>query len=533
MSQLSASPTAEEAAAFCIRIVEQTHPYAAAYKPNSAFFEAFGSAGFDALMKVMKSIPTDIPIILDNKRGDIDTTAQAYASASFDIFDASAVTLSPYMGWDSVQPFVTGKFSHKGAFILCKTSNPSSKDLQEQKMANGEYIYQSVAKLCNSWNETQIVAQGGPCVGLVAGATDIPALTAVRIACPDAWILCPGVGAQGGDAPTVCGVGLRKDGSGLLVSVSRGISKAPDMAKASLELRDEINAIRESYLLSVTSATNDKAEELLPYQKEFIEFAVGKNVLQFGTFKLKSGRMSPYFFNAGLFCCGQSMMSLSRFYAMAIRQSGVQFDVIFGPAYKGIPLATSVAMAWYQLYGESKDITYNRKEAKDHGEGGQLVGASMSGRRVLVVDDVITAGTAIRESVDILRIAGAHLAAVAVMLDRQEKATDTSTHSAIQVCFVLLLGRTYLLLSYSCILTYHYNLLHPLTHNLNNFAYIWIIQQVEQEYGIPVLSIVRLKNLVAYVQNAAKANVTQAQAGGEDNLLQRIQEYRSQYGVEY
>lgn len=350
-------------------------------------------------------------------------------------------------------------------------------------MVNGEFMYESVAKLCNTWNVTQTAAHGWPCVGLVAGATDIPALRAVRAAAPDAWILCPGVGAQGGDAPTVCGVGLRKsDGSGLLVSVSRGISKAADMAKASIEVRDEINTIRTAFMAQ--NAANAGEGELLPFQREFIEFAVSKNVLQFGTFKLKSGRLSPYFFNAGLFCCGQSMMALSRFYAMSIRQSGVEFDVIFGPAYKGIPLATAVGMAWFQLYGESKDICYNRKEAKDHGEGGQLVGASMGGRRVLVVDDVITAGTAIRESVEILRHANGQLAAVAVMLDRQEKATDTSTESA--------------------------------------------IQQVEKEYSIPVLSIVRLKNLVAYVhQSAASAS---AEAG---DLLQRIQDYRSQYGVEY
>jgi orotidine 5'-phosphate decarboxylase subfamily 2 len=131
VSQL-AEPTADEAASFCIKIIEQTHPYAAAYKPNSAFFEAFGAKGFEALLKVIKAIPADIPVILDNKRGDIDTTAQAYASSSFDIFNASAVTLSPYMGWDSVQPFVTGKYADKGVFVLCKTSNPSSKDLQDK-----------------------------------------------------------------------------------------------------------------------------------------------------------------------------------------------------------------------------------------------------------------------------------------------------------------------------------------------------------------------------------------------------------------
>jgi uridine monophosphate synthetase len=202
VSQLSVK-TAEEAAAFCIKIIEQTHPYAAAFKPNSAFFEAFGAKGFEALISVMKSIPADIPIILDNKRGDIDTTAQAYASAAYDVFDATAVTLSPYMGWDSVQPFVTGKYANKAAFVLCKTSNPSSNDLQNRKLTTGETLFESVAQLCNSWNDKQKQSTGSPCVGLVAGATDIPALKAVRAAAPDVWILCPGVGAQGGDAQVI------------------------------------------------------------------------------------------------------------------------------------------------------------------------------------------------------------------------------------------------------------------------------------------------------------------------------------------
>jgi orotate phosphoribosyltransferase len=272
------------------------------------------------------------------------------------------------------------------------------------------------------------------------------------------------------------------------VSVSRGISKATDMAAAAIEVRDEINACRAQFLAARAGSSASAAateSELLAYQKEFIEFAVGANVLQFGSFKLKSGRISPYFFNAGLFCSGQSLLSLGRFYAMAIKQSGIEFDVIFGPAYKGIPLATAVALSWCQLYGESKDICYNRKEVKDHGEGGQLVGASMKGRRVLVVDDVITAGTAIRESVDILKAAEANLAAVVVSLDRQEKASDTAAESA--------------------------------------------IQQVESEFGIPVLSIVRLKHLVSYVKSAAASK-----AGAEsDDLLQRIEQYRAQYGVNY
>jgi orotate phosphoribosyltransferase len=217
------------------------------------------------------------------------------------------------------------------------------------------------------------------------------------------------------------------------------------------------------------------------YQADFINLALTKNVLQFGQFTLKSGRVSPYFFNAGLFCCGRSMHLLSRFYAQAVRASGVSFDVIFGPAYKGIPLAASIAAAWYDLFGESKDYCYNRKEAKDHGEGGTLVGASMQGKRVLVVDDVITAGTAIRECVDTLNAHKANIVAVTVSLDRQEKANDTCNESAIQM--------------------------------------------VEKDFNFPVISIVRLNHLITYVMQSGDSDVM--------THLENILQYRLTYGVEY
>jgi len=477
ISQLK-EPTPEAALSFCINIINETHPYAAAFKPNSAFFEAFGSSGFEALTKVINAIPKDIPIILDCKRGDIDTTAQAYATYAYDIFQSSAVTLSPYMGWDSVQPFVTGNYENRGAFILCKTSNPSSKDLQDLKLLSGQLLYEKVASICSKWNDDSYSKGNGPCVGLVVGATDLLALENIRKLNSNAWILCPGVGAQGGDAMDVCNVGLRSDASGLLVSVSRGISKASNMSKAAEELRDDINKCRTIYI-EKSKQSQIQQLDLEEYQKSFIQFALSRNVLQFGSFKLKSGRISPYFFNAGLFCDGQSMRELSRSYAIAIRRTGIQFDVIFGPAYKGIPLATAVAVAWFDLYGENKDVSYNRKEAKDHGEGGVLVGATIEGKRVLIVDDVITAGTAIREAVDILNIAKANIIGVTVALDRQEKATDTSTTSA--------------------------------------------IQEVEKEYGFPVISIVQLKHLVAFASTDKS----------EGQYLNSILEYRQRYGVQY
>ena len=156
------------------------------------------------------------------------------------------------------------------------------------------------------------------------------------------------------------------------------------------------------------------------YQLTFVDLALRRNALRFGSFTLKSGRESPYFFNAGLFSDGESLATLGRCYAAAIAASGLGFDMLFGPAYKGIPLATATAVALYAAHGRNVAFAFNRKEAKDHGEGGRLVGAPLAGR-VLIVDDVITAGTAVRESLELIRQAGAQPVGVALILDRQER----------------------------------------------------------------------------------------------------------------
>jgi orotate phosphoribosyltransferase len=160
------------------------------------------------------------------------------------------------------------------------------------------------------------------------------------------------------------------------------------------------------------------------YQLQFIDLALARDALRFGNFKLKSGRESPYFFNAGLFADGASMAALARCYAAAIMRSGIEFDMVFGPAYKGIPLATALAIALAEHHGRNVPYAFNRKEAKDHGEGGSIVGTPLRGR-ILIVDDVITAGTAVRESLSLIRAAGAQPVAVAFALDRQERGLGT------------------------------------------------------------------------------------------------------------
>lgn len=218
------------------------------------------------------------------------------------------------------------------------------------------------------------------------------------------------------------------------------------------------------------------------YQRQFIELAIASKVLRFGQFTLKSGRVSPYFFNAGLFNTGRSVATLGRCYADAIVAAGLRFDMLFGPAYKGITLASATAVA-LAARGRNVGFSYNRKEAKDHGEGGTLVGAPLSGR-VAIIDDVISAGTSVRESVDLIRHAGAQPEAVLIALDRQERGgtAEYPTESS-------------------------------------------AVQEVHALFGIPVVSIACLDDVLAFLESAS---------GGAASLAQyrdKVAQYRAMYGV--
>ena len=209
------------------------------------------------------------------------------------------------------------------------------------------------------------------------------------------------------------------------------------------------------------------------FSQQFIQFAIQKQVLRFGEFKTKAGRLSPYFFDAGLFNDGESLMKLGEFYSASIDKSGIQFDMLFGPAYKGIPLAASIAIAFYRQ-NRNLPFAFNRKESKDHGEGGSVVGAPLQGR-VLIIDDVISAGTSVRESVDLIKASGATPCGVAIALDRQERGTGSLS----------------------------------------------AVEEVKKTMGIPVCSIANLEMLIKYLQN---------QPHMAQNLA-AIERYRSEYGT--
>ncbi len=231
--------TPEAARDFCLRLIEATASQAAAFKPNAAFFEALGPNGIAALKEVIDAVPAGIPVILDAKRGDIASTARAYAQAVFKTLGASAVTLNPYLGRDAVEPFLVDPA--RGVFLLCKTSNPGAADLQDLLVrgpqSSSETLYETVARLARGWNQ-----QGN--LGLVVGATHPDALARVRAAAPELWILAPGVGPQGGDLTAALRAGLRADGLGLLLPVSRGIARAEDPGEAARKLRKAIQRVR-------------------------------------------------------------------------------------------------------------------------------------------------------------------------------------------------------------------------------------------------------------------------------------------------
>jgi uridine monophosphate synthetase len=208
------------------------------------------------------------------------------------------------------------KYSEKGAFLLCKTSNPGSNDLLALNLASGEAVYERIARLANQWS-----LSSGASLGLVVGATDAVALAKARQAAgPKVWILAPGVGAQGGDLNEAAKAGLNEQGTAMLIPVSRGISQAEDPAAAAKEFSENINAVR-SNLLKSSSSSSDSSGTIQPYQREFLEFSLAQGVLRFGSFVLKSGRTSPYFFNAGLFASGGALYKLGKSYASAIMSS--------------------------------------------------------------------------------------------------------------------------------------------------------------------------------------------------------------------
>ena len=473
------APTGGAARDFCLRLIEATHDLAIAYKPNAAFFEALGPDGWRALIEVIQAVPEGLPVLLDAKRGDIASTARAYARAVFDTLGAHAVTINPYLGHDSVAPFLENP--ENGVFLLCKTSNPGAADLQDLMVTadrraetasisrppssvppppipnpstslrasthpsttsglrppsaqdatpNTQYPipnYEHLARLAQTWN-----THGN--LGLVVGATQVDALRRVRAAAPDLWFLAPGVGAQGGDLEAALRAGLRADGLGMLIPVSRGISRAPDPRQAAIDLRDAINRARPSAQDAITQSLSPIPIPYLhppsfDYERASPALRSGCNTpsptphpplptalltlgcVQFGEFTLKSGKQSPIYIDLRRLIADPNALALAAEAFLPIL-AGLQFDHLAALPYAALPIATAISLrgGWPMIYP--------RKEAKAYGTKAQIEGVFRPGERAVVIDDLITTGGSKLEGIQKLTAAGLHVSDIVVLIDR-------------------------------------------------------------------------------------------------------------------
>ena len=408
------SASALDAYEYCAPLITATADIVAAYKPNIAFFEALGPEGLQALKKVIAEIPQEIPVILDAKRGDIASTASAYALAIFDIYGADAVTINPYLGYDSITPFLENAMH--GVFLLCKTSNPGSSDIQDLKViANYEgmgclkqnRVFERLACLARDWNKKDNL-------GLVVGATHPQALESVREIAPDLWILAPGVGAQGGQLEAALKAGLRKDGMGMILPVSRTISRAENPRQQALQIRDEINRHR-SKILSNRARESYEKPILIESQAIVADQLLEVGCIKFGDFTLKSGLRSPIYLDLRLLVGFPDLLcEVADMYLSLLE--GLVFDRLAALPYAALPIATAISLR------SGLPLVYARKERKTYGTGSIIEGPFVEGEQVVVIDDLVTTGESKFESITQLKAAGLRVEDIVVLIDRQSGA---------------------------------------------------------------------------------------------------------------
>ena len=401
----------------CFRLIDATHEYAAAFKPNSAFFEAHGPEGMRVLQEVIAHVPQGVPIVLDAKRGDIGDTSEAYAKATFDVYGAHAITISPYLGSDSVAPFIARP--ECGAFVLCKTSNKGADEFQTLKtssVSETEEVYLRVAIHVNKWNSKNNV-------GLVVGATDPPSMARARAAAPDLWFLVPGIGAQGGDLAASLKAGLRADGMGMLINASRSIARAGDPRVEARRLRDEINNLR--LTIDHLPLTHHRQKPMVNSQWSISQLAhdlIDSQCVRFGEFKLKSGLMSPIYLDLRrLITYPQILKRAAQAYVDLLR--GLQFDRIAGLPYAGLPISTAISVAadWPMIYP--------RKEAKEYGTKAEIEGLYNAGETIAIIDDLATTGGAKVEAIQKLEGVGLKVKDIVVLIDRESGAKESLAQS--------------------------------------------------------------------------------------------------------
>ena len=383
-------------------IIEQTADLVCCYKPNFAFYEQYGPAGLEALRQTIATVPPDIPVLLDAKRSDIGSTAAAYARAAFEVWQADAVTVNPYLGQDSVAPFIA--YPGKMTFILCYTSNPSAKTIQEF----GSYdtpLFAHIARQGQRWGSSEQV-------GFVVGATQPQALARVRHQLTSErtyWILAPGIGAQGGDLSSALRLGLDNSGSGLIIPVSRSIIYAASPRAAATAFRNEINQARHNFEAAGSAAktglANDDTDLILQLQHF--------GCIQFGSFTLASGQSSPIYIDLRRLMAEPSLLKRVA-QAYAIRLEPLSFDHLAAVPYTALTIGTAVALT------TGSSLIYPRKEAKTYGAGQRIEGIFAAGERAVIIEDLVTSGGSMLKTSAALAAAGLRVSDVIVLIDREQ-----------------------------------------------------------------------------------------------------------------
>ena len=415
VQQLAAQPAGEDDRlwAWSRRVIEETADLAAAFKPNCAFYEAAGLAGLAALRRAIDCAHAHgVPVVLDAKRGDIAHSSVAYARAAFEVWGADAVTVSPYLGQDSVEAFA--RYADRGVYLLCHTSNPGAADLQE-RTAEGQPLYHLVAQLAERWN-----TNGN--IGLVVGATYPEAIRELRALTPDLPFLVPGVGAQGGDLDQAVAAGLDARGGGLLVNASRAVAGAADPRAAAVALHDALAAARRAAVRAAPVAP-DPLDGLIAALYE-------AGCVRFGDFVLHSGQHSPIYLDLRVLVSRPDVLwRVARAYAGLLR--GLDFQRLAAIPYAALPIGTAVALL------AARPLIYPRREAKGYGTQRLIEGTWSAGEQVAVLDDLITTGASKLEAIRPLEDAGLKVQDIVVLIDREQGGREAMEAAGYRVHAVL------------------------------------------------------------------------------------------------
>ena len=416
-------PTAEAARAYCRRMIESTSDITLAYKFNTACFRAFGAEGWSILREAIALVPQGIPTILDSKTGEIPSNASLHANADFKLLGAQSITLNPYLGYDSLQPFI--KNAEQGAFLICKTTNTGTVDLQDLPLA-GEglplHLYEKVALLAQDWNANNNL-------GLVASATHAEELGRIRYLAPNLWIVAPGIGSTNGELAATLKNGLRADGLGLLIPASRAIWRAADPRQAALALHEAITRHRKE--LKGSGPVTSHPEITFPAALADDLLATG--CVRFGQFTLKSGDTTPIYIDLRQLVSHPHLLAeVSAAYLPILRE--LNFDRIAALPYAALPIATTLSLqsGW--------PVVFPRKEARSYGTRTEIEGKFNTGESVVVINDIAGTGLSKFEAIEKLTSAGLVVQDVVVLIDRQLGAAEALAEQGMRLHSVLTLS---------------------------------------------------------------------------------------------